>query len=186
MALNNLQTKEQPSIYSAKKLFIMAATMLVRRPRKEFLRDSRSSLNLTNPTSNTNFEDEIDIKFDASIPASLRPNSQELGWMRKDPWRGTHAVQLWITVMKLIHKGYFFKATKVACRLKSYCDILGAERVNSILALTSANGQNFFICSNALFELEKVDQQEYGDLAVSLFSDNELIDKDGTVIECPR
>jgi hypothetical protein len=69
------------------------------------------------------------------------------------------------------------------CVCRNFADILGEERVNTLLALASANNKCFNICSRAFINLEVLDH-EYSDVASELF--NERVPKDGRgqKVEC--
>ena len=66
---------------------------------------------------------------------------------------------------------------------RNFADILGEERVYSLLALAAANSRNFGICSRAFMLLESVNE-EYAEIASEIFSEH--VPKDSRVhkVEC--
>lgn len=50
---------------------------------------------------------------------------------------------------------------------RNFADILGEERVNTLLALASANNKCFNICSRAFINLELLDE-EYSDISFGM------------------
>jgi len=72
----------------------------------------------------------------------------------------------------------------LSIRYRNYCDIVGDERVNSLLALAAANCKCYNVCSRAFIHLELIDE-EYGSIASDMFGDHVPKDLNVQKIPCP-
>jgi len=74
-------------------------------------------------------------------------------------WRGVEAMELLLETHKLLYLGEarIDAAMKYAQALAEYDDILDAEMVYSLIALTAFHNQMYGTCSNALMRLEQIE-----------------------------
>lgn len=68
--------------------------------------------------------------------------------------------------------------------IRNFADVLGDERVNTLLALAAANNKCYNICSRAFIHLELLDD-EYSDVTSDLFSEHPPKDVRMQKVECP-
>lgn len=92
------------------------------------------------------------------------------------PWRGAEAFHYYILSHKHLYDGNVDCAMRAAYYLLDYDDLLGAEPVFSLLALTACANRSFALCSRALLRLETLEtlddtqRDAYQSLAISIFS----------------
>lgn len=67
---------------------------------------------------------------------------------------------------------------------RKFEDIIGFERLNSLIALTAINNGYLKVASNALVKLENEDDG-YAEISYNLFKDQSPKNIDISVIECP-
>lgn len=93
----------------------MAATLLTQKYEPILKSNTRASRTQSRPFV---LEDEIDVKFDETIPTEFQPTMEELRWMRQTPWRGAIALQYLILAQKRIYTKCFERAIVVASHLR--------------------------------------------------------------------
>ena len=92
------------------------------------------------------------------------------------PWRGAEAFHFYILAHKHLYDGNVDYAMRAAYCLLDFDDLLGAEPVFSLLALTACANRSFALCSKALLRLETLESLDdsqrdaYQSLAISIFS----------------
>jgi len=176
LALRELQD-EWPNLVLVKKVFVMSAMMFTQKTGKRSFPDESSIQAQQRPQS-------ADLSFESHIPPEFRPSPEEFRWMRETPWRGAEAVHFLILIQRFIHGGQFAAASHSALHLRNFVDIVGEERVSSLLALAATNNKWLGVASKAFINLELIDE-EYSDISSSLFSDHPPKDARGHKTECP-
>ena len=68
---------------------------------------------------------------------------------------------------------------------RSYADILGEERVGTLIATSAANSRNYGVCSRAFMFLEEIDETFSEESAV-LFSRHQPVDSHPMKSECEK
>ena len=68
---------------------------------------------------------------------------------------------------------------------RSFVDILGEERVYSIICLAAAKSENYGVCSRALMYLEPLDP-EYEDIVTELYSEKSPEDTNVRRVICNK
>ncbi|KAG7199655.1 hypothetical protein KM043_014248 [Ampulex compressa] len=108
----------------------------------------------------------------------------------ENAWRGAEAYHFLLLAHRQMYDGNFDAAMKTALRLREYEDILDAEDIYCLLALSSAVNHAFATCSKAFIKLEALDtitesaKEEYEQLAVDIFTKNSPKDTRNDKAEC--
>eukprot|EP00960_Hanusia_phi_P051776 761022-Hanusia_phi.AAC.2 len=91
-------------------------------------------------------------------------------------WRGVEALDMYLEAHELLYKGQVNKAMQYAESLAKYDDILDAEDIFSLIALTSFHNNMYAVCSNAFMRLEQLEslpkerREQFQDLAFKIFT----------------
>ncbi|CAL8109802.1 unnamed protein product [Orchesella dallaii] len=186
LAIRFLNSEENVSLGLIKKLFVMSAQMFTYKTRKFFREKSVGAPKSAKSDTGSNYgdEDDADLSFESHIPEDFRPSPEEYRWMREMPWRGAEAVHFLCLVQRFIYQAQYGNATKAALYLRNFVDVLGDERVNTLLALAAANNKCYNICSRAFIHLELLDE-DYSDVTSDLFSEHPPKDIRIQKLECP-
>jgi WD repeat-containing protein 35 len=98
-------------------------------------------------------------------------------------WKGAEAYHFYLLAQRKIYEEKYDEAFILALRLEAYQEIIGVEKVQAIIALTSFHTKNTETCSNAFIVLEGLeDGLKYQEMAVDLFSQNEPTDQKNDII----
>lgn len=132
------------------------------------------------------------VKFNKSKDRNdvLSELSMEDANLIQNIWHCAEAYHFMLLAQRQLVYGVFHSAVITSLRLREYEDVLTAEDIYSILALTSCADRAFETCSKAFIKLESLDsigikkQRDYEELAVSIFAKNEPVDKQLTLTEC--
>ncbi|ODM99145.1 WD repeat-containing protein 35 [Orchesella cincta] len=146
-----------------KKVFALAAKMLS----KQKSRVNRESITCLNAS----FKDcdELDLEF--LIPEDqLRIMTGHNEWCWSDPWRGAEASHFLNLTQRFLHRGMLGRAFKAAMHLRNFEDIVGSQRINTLVALTAINNYYYNVASNALLKLEAEDET-FSSISFKLFKD---------------
>ncbi|CAL8089470.1 unnamed protein product [Orchesella dallaii] len=175
-ALRMLQS-EFANTLEVKKVFALAAKILTKqksRPKRE----SITSLNVSFKDC-----DELDLEF--LIPEDqLRIMTGHNEWCWNDPWRGAEASHFLNLTQRFLHRGMMGRAFKAAMHLRNFEDIVGSQRINTLVALTAINNHYFNVASNALLKLEAEDET-FSAISFKLFKDQNPKDHGVNRIPCP-
>ncbi|XP_017844567.1 WD repeat-containing protein 35 isoform X1 [Drosophila busckii] len=105
-------------------------------------------------------------------------------------WHCAEGYHYMLLAQRQLRFGIMHSAVITALRLRDYDDVLPAEDIYSLLALASCADRSFGTCSKAFMKLESLSflpektQQEYEELAVSIFTKNEPEDNKVDSVAC--
>ena len=105
-------------------------------------------------------------------------------------WRGAEAYHFLMLCQRQLYEGFVDAAMKTALSLRDYEDILNAEDIYSLLALSSAANRAFGTCSKAFIKLEALQElpeeqrEEYQELAMDIFIKQAPKDSRSNRAEC--
>ena len=119
-------------------------------------------------------------------------SSKEIDKILFTSWRGAEAFHYYMLCQRQLYNRKFKEACKTSIRLSLYEKELGSEEVYRLIALCSYLNKSFFICSNALCTLEKLNSinkyknKKYEELAQSIFVKYEPKNVDEKFFKCPN
>lgn len=157
-----------------KKLFVLAALLVEEHNKHRRL--SIDSAGMRNKSVFENFGNDSDDDVKLKIIDTA--------------WHGAEAFHFLMLAHRQLYEGHAEAAMYTALCLKNYEDILNAEDVYSLLALSSSACQAFGTCSRAFMKLESLQsisqpkQQEYADLAMEVFTKHATRDPRSNHNEC--
>ncbi|XP_002007154.3 WD repeat-containing protein 35 [Drosophila mojavensis] len=105
-------------------------------------------------------------------------------------WHCAEGYHYMLLAQRQLRFGIMHSAVITSLRLRDYDDVLPVEDIYSLLALASCADRSFDTCSRAFMKLESLEslpekmQQEYEELAVSIFSKNEPEDHKVDTVAC--
>lgn len=105
-------------------------------------------------------------------------------------WRGAEAYHFLMLCQRQLYEGFVDAAMKTALCLREYEDVLNAEDIYSLLALSSCANRAFGTCSKAFIGLEALQElteeqrEEYQELAMDVFIKQAPKDSRSNRAEC--
>ncbi|KAI9219489.1 hypothetical protein BC828DRAFT_386038 [Blastocladiella britannica] len=99
----------------------------------------------------------------------------------ENPWRGAEAYHFYLLAQRQFYTGDSDSALRTAMSLRSYCDILSAKTVYSLIALLSHKSRNYQVCSRALGKLQSLSEDDdeyktYEQMAINIFTNHPVTD----------
>ena len=104
------------------------------------------------------------------------------GYASGNPWKGAEALHYWNLAHSYLYGKDLDGAMRVSMLLKDYEDILKAQDIYSLIALTAFYNKYYKQASKAFMKLESLpsipenDRQAYSEIAVSIFTRHKPID----------
>ncbi|XP_048515413.1 WD repeat-containing protein 35 isoform X2 [Athalia rosae] len=108
----------------------------------------------------------------------------------EEAWRGAEAYHFLLLTHRQLYGGEADAAMKTALRLREYEDILNAEDIYCLIALSSCINRAFAACSKAFIKLEALEKiteakrEDYEELALTIFTKYPPRDSRNTKSEC--
>ena len=145
--------KQKSDFRLSKKLHILAAL--------EVERYRKNNLSLSGITT----KDGMNIQqTETSLKALMNNETEIIGGFRSkqildNAWRGASACHYFLLAQEQLNAGNIDAAMKTSMRCVEFEDILGVEKIFSLVAITSFHNKYYGICSRAFIKLETLTNQ---------------------------